>query len=306
MELIFAKIGDPHLGREFKTGIPFERRGEYEARQWSTFLEKLGEPCDVNVNMGDLFDRPLVSYMIVLRAIEAYKTEAEANPDRLYIILAGNHDRSRQPGVVGAFDLMEAALKSIDNIVVVTTPTVIERALYLPWEWTRTAAEQMVDVAEEIDIAFCHHDLESFGGDDSHMLPAKAIQALGAKEIFCGHWHLSGDYEVDGVGVVCTGSLLPFSHAEDPDGEIYQTLTTAELAELDPEDIRNKFIRVLLEPGEDPPAVDCLSLTTKRSKSTASDETLTMEGFDWPAVLKHHLDGVPDDVRTFINDRLSI
>src|SRR3546814_19137811 len=63
--------------------------------------------------------------------------------------------------------------------------------------------------------------------------------------IYSGHYHLPGEYEVDGHTVVCTGSMEPYSHAEDPSGDLYVTLTLAELEARD--DLHDKCVRVLLD-----------------------------------------------------------
>src|SRR3546814_16299307 len=61
-----------------------------------------------------------------------------------------------------------------------------------------------------------HWDLQSFGGDDSHICPTAALKAKfgDGLTIYSGHYHLPGEYEVDGHTVVCTGSMEPYSHAD--------------------------------------------------------------------------------------------
>ena len=64
-------IGDPHLGRVFKTGVPLHRRGEREEMVWATFEKALTEntqDIDAIVIMGDLFDKMHVPNAVVLRA----------------------------------------------------------------------------------------------------------------------------------------------------------------------------------------------------------------------------------------------
>lgn len=112
-----------------------------------------------------------------------------------------------------------------------------------------------------------HHDLESFGGNTDYMVPAAELMELfpNCRKIVTGHWHLEGEYQVDGIDVSCTGSLEPYSHGEDPNGEIYLTLTLDELAARDPATLADKCVRVLLREGEElPVALDCLQLTGKR------------------------------------------
>jgi hypothetical protein len=124
-----------------------------------------------------------------------------------------------------------------------------------------------------------------------------------------GHWHLEGDYVVDGIDVSCTGSLEPYTHAEDPNGEIYVSLTLEQLEARDPAELRDKAVRVFLREGEELPiGLDCLQLTGKRiSELEADPETSVADrlgAFDWQAILDEHLKDVPTYVREFIDERL--
>jgi predicted phosphodiesterase len=91
----------------------------------------------------------------------------------------------------------------------------------------------------EIELVVLHHDLESFGGNTDYMVPAKLIMERfpNCQKIVTGHWHLEGDYVIDGVPVACTGSLEPYTHAEDPDGELYVSLTLEQLEARDPAEL---------------------------------------------------------------------
>ena len=44
-------IGDPHLGRSFKTGVPLHRLGDREAMVWKEFERQLGLPADLTIIM---------------------------------------------------------------------------------------------------------------------------------------------------------------------------------------------------------------------------------------------------------------
>ena len=45
--------------------------------------------------MGDLYDKPFVPYSIVWRSAQLYLDAARAHPTRLFVVLRGNHDASR-------------------------------------------------------------------------------------------------------------------------------------------------------------------------------------------------------------------
>lgn len=296
-------IGDPHLGREFKTGVPLHRRGEREEAVRQEFRRQLLSTTDLRVMVGDLFDSPHVSRDTVKFAID---TVLEAGGVQVH--MAGNHDRSRQTGVVSGWDLFVRGVRGRPGIHVVETPTVIDGVLYLPWEWGRSALEQLEGFdARGAKVAVCHHDLESFGGNDSHMLPAARLAELGIEEIYTGHWHLSGVYEVDGIRVVCTGSMLPYSHAEDPDETTYITRRLEDLPD-DLEVLKDKVVRIRAPRGADIPEFDCLALTVEwDAEIEAAAVQQAVESFD----LKHNLtaayerNAVPPSVQTFIEERLS-
>ncbi|WP_037500531.1 metallophosphoesterase [Sphingomonas jaspsi] len=310
-------IGDPHLGRKFETGVPLDRRGEREARQLQKFKDELATDCDINIMVGDLFDHPQVSLTTILEATDAYLNAAQNNPKRTYVAMAGNHDRSRQLGSIGAWELFRRLIgDDHPNIWVVDKPTFIDCGDYeqiacVPWQWGKPVVEQIeaMGESEHVPLVVLHHDLESFGGDDTYLVPAQLIRELFPNaRIITGHWHLEGDYKLGGVEVTCTGSLEPYTHAEDPNGDLYVTLTVEELAAADPADLRDKAVRVLLRDGDELPiGLDCLQLTGKRISELENDEPSVADKlgtFDWKAILDEHLKEVPGYVREFIDERL--
>lgn len=297
----YGLIGDPHLGRTFKTGVPLHRRGERESQVWAAFVEALRQPCEVSVNLGDLFDTPAVERSIVAAAIDLYRSEAAAHPYRMYVVLAGNHDRSRQPGVVSSFDLFQRGLLGVPNVRVLTKPHLFGVVLYVPWVWG--ADLRATDYPAGATLAFVHLDLEVFGHDESCLVPARALTSLGVEEIWGGHWHIPGDYMVDGVTVHCAGSLLPYSHSEDPDGRVYVTLTPEEALARD--DLHMKCVRILAKRGEDIPDIDCLALTVKWQDEAAVEIEQICGSYDLHEAMSRAFTNheVPDFVRTFVMER---
>jgi hypothetical protein len=80
-----------------------------------------------------------------------------------------------------------------------------------------------------------------------------------------GHDHTPDEMAYNDLIVNCVGSMQPYSHGEDPDGDIYKTITLTELTQAHPDLYRDLCIRVILNPGEVLPAdIDCLQLTAKR------------------------------------------
>ncbi|MGI9361634.1 MAG: metallophosphoesterase, partial [Parasphingorhabdus sp.] len=295
--------GDVHAGRRFERGVPLHRRGEREAAQLARLQEELATPnITINITIGDLFDHPHVGYGTVLEVAQAY---LNADSAVQYFIMAGNHDLPRNVEVVGAFDVFEKIVAARPNITVVRNPLVWEGIAMFPWEWTRSAEEQVADLDDqEYDVVVGHFDLQSFGGDDSHMVPVNVIPDN--VELYSGHWHLPGDYKVSGRTVHCTGSMLPFSHAEDPEGEIYVTLTLDEFNAENPAGFKNKCVRILLKPGEELPVdLDCLALTAKRHvEEEAEKEAEALGDFNWSAILATKIGVLEPHVQEFIHEKI--
>ena len=303
-----ALIGDPHLGRKFENGVPLHRRGERERKQLANFQEQLVQEADIVVMVGDLFDHPHVGFKVVLDAYTAIDAAATATGNEI-LLLAGNHDLPRNLEVVGAFEMLEALLEGHPKVTVVRRPWIKDGLALFPWEWNRTALDQVEKLYDNgrVEAAIGHWDLQSFGGDDSHVCPTAALKAKFGNElaIYSGHYHLPGEYEVDGHTVVCTGSMEPYSHAEDPDGSLYVTLTLDELEGRD--DLHDKCVRVLLAEGEELPSdLDCLALTAKRAaKEDTEVGEITLGDFNWSSILAEKLAPLTAEVRGFIEERLS-
>lgn len=302
-----ALIGDPHLGRKFETGVPLHRRGERERNQLANFQEQLVQEVDAVVMVGDLFDHPHVGFKTVLDAYIAIDAAAVATGNDIFL-LAGNHDLPRRLEVVGAFEMLEALLDGHPQVTIVKRPWAWEELAFFPWQWDTCAADQVAAIHDNgrVEVAIGHWDLQSFGGDDSHMAPTAALKAKFGDElaIYSGHYHLPGEYEVDGHTVICTGSMEPYSHAEDPDGSLYVTLTLDELEARD--DLHDKCVRVLLAEGEElPDDLDCLALTAKRARKEDGDvPEIELGDFDWNGILAEKLAPLTPEVREFIEARL--
>lgn len=302
-------VGDPHLGRTFETGVPLHRRGEREARQFQRFVEELATDCDINIMVGDLFDHPQVSDKVRVAAADAYLAAARARPTTQFFVMAGNHDRSRQLDTVGAWEIFRRLVEGkCPNLKVIDVPGQFGNIALFPWQWGVPAAEQVANFRQNdrVELAVGHWDLQSFGGSDDHLAPTELLfeRFPHLVEVVSGHYHIEGNYPVGKHMVRCTGSLEPFTHAEDPEGELYVTVTLDELAGLD---VTDKCVRVLLSEGEElPVGLDCLALTGKRLSEINDDESVAekLGTFDWQKILDECLKGVPAEVRAFIDERL--
>lgn len=298
-------IGDPHLGRDFKNGTPLHRRGERERLQHDQMQRELARDVDVNVMVGDLFDKPFVPLPVVYTAAQMYIDAAQARPDTTFVVMPGNHDLPRQVGIRGAWDLFVMAVRWLPNIVVAEGPYLHGDIALFPWQWDMSAGAQLEVLGNaDYHTAIGHWDLSDFGsGSTDHLCPADRMDV---HQIISGHFHVAGDYTVGGKTVHCTGSLQPYSHGEDPDGGLYVTVDLSEALARD--DLRDKCVRVILQPGESLPDLDCLSLVPKRVD--APTELIEIEvgtgAFNLSQVLVEEFADrcVPEPVQLFIKERI--
>jgi DNA repair exonuclease SbcCD nuclease subunit len=302
-------IGDPHIGREFKANVPLERRGEREEMMLKEFDKHMTTPEKLVICIGDLFDSPKIGYSYILDTIEIVQRHAQKNKDKKYIFIAGNHDISPVTGAVGAFELLEVSVGLLPNVFILRRPTTLCGVVFFPWEWGRSALEQLDDIELWTDTAVGHWDLVDYGGSTDHLCPAAELQAKGVKNIISGHWHVAGDYDIDGVNVLCTGSMQPMTHAEDPDGKMYVTMTEKEYAKCSPDSLRNKYVRIIAQRGREiTPPPTCLGFKVQTTEKEQEEvERVSLGDFDIHKILDKHLKAkdVPKPIQKEIKDHLS-
>lgn len=260
-------LGDPHLGKAFLNGVPLHRRGEREAMQWEDLTRSLSEvePGDVHVCMGDLFDKFTVPLNVIFRAAQTYIECADHNPHVQYVALRGNHDAARDADKVSAFDIFRAIVGHQSNILVVAEePVWAQGFIFIPWHPFKDASEMAVAASfltdKPVEAVFGHWDLNSFGQVNPNLLPIDILKSM-TKKIYTGHEHNARTVQAGEVEVVVTGSMQPYSHAEDPEGQLYVTLSLQEALATD---VRNKCVRLDLQPNEEIPSLDCLQLTVRK------------------------------------------
>ena len=319
-ELTVKTLGDPHLGKTFTNGVPLHRRGERESSQWEDFRENIEnvDGIDVHVCMGDLFDKYLVAPEVILGAAAAYQKATVNNPNTEFVILRGNHDASKDAERRSSFDLFKHIVGNLENVQVIDEPDVHEFGEttfgFVPWDPFTPATELVARIESECDAIFGHWDIDSFGQDDNpNLIPLQELTER-TDLVLTGHVHTPETrYAKDGTWVKSaeaadltvhvTGSMQPYTHGEDPDGERYVTLTLDELAQRD--DLQDKCVRVKLKPGEElPEDIDCLQLTVKQETEEEQDLEVEMEAFDFQKLFKEAFDtrGVRDEVRTEVWD----
>lgn len=307
--LVIEVLGDPHQGRAF-ANVPLHRRGERELSQWADLRASLMmSGIDVHVTMGDLFDKAIVPYDVVLETAHAYRVAALTHPLTEYYVLAGNHDVFREADRYSALHVFAALLADLDNVTVVFAPAVYDDLAFFGWDPFRRADELVLEHKAQIagcTTAFGHWDLKAHGEKDENLVPAAALAACGIEVAVSGHEHKATEEVRHGIKLIYPGSMQPYAHGE---GDLYVTVTPAQLA-ADPAAYKNKVVRVRLAPGEDAPdPVDCLGWSITRDDAEATDEgtpDVELEDFSYARVLAEAFDEeqVPEDIRELVLDKL--
>lgn len=284
-------IGDPHLGRRFITGVPSHRLYEREETQYAE-LDRLLNPSDPLIDhiviMGDLFDRFVVSPTTVLRAVELLRKASEANSHIEYFVIPGNHDMTKDTTKKSSYQLFyevfsyDWSILEVNRNVAFNTPMSHfiypdfngNPNVYVGLYFEAYNAFRLIDYNMAISdhyseaplkIAFGHWD--SVDIISSGYLPSADLLA-DSDLVVSGHEHTYKQTfypSHPNTPVLFTGSLQPYSHAEDPDKKIYVTVKSEDLDNYDlSKDFKYKCLRIECTPSfaliE---AVDCYSLAYK-------------------------------------------
>lgn len=323
-DLEIELLGDPHLGRRFITGVPLHRRGDRERTVWADFHRSLRQAkgAAAHICLGDLFDRSVVPFNVVLKAADAYRRAAKRNPGTRFIVLKGNHDDSRDADFRTALDVFERLLAGSANVEVVQGEAQIicldagDRAVRLaicPWH-PFTPAEAIAQALVDQDpapvaAAFGHWDLDAYGQAADNVVPHRILSAL-TDTLYTGHVHLPTTRRFGAVTVHVVGAMQPYAHGEDPTGDLYQTLpleVVTRALEEDPERFREICLRVVVPPGEAAPDnIECLQLLVKRLDEVEADAMVDFERFDLDALFDETFaaHGVPAAIVGQIRARL--
>lgn len=332
------QIGDVHLGRVFKTGVPNHRLGEREEMVWRHFEKELDHPAPYKLILGDLFDTFIVSPTVVLRAYDLIR---KATLKARIIILRGNHDASRDTDQRSSFDVLMELCGGREDVTFVTGfhPLRLTNGWscilfgWHPFVTTQQMATTAIEQSKGLryQAAFGHWDTQSYGGEDHNLIPIPELTNLldTAGVIFTGHEHRPSMKELGGRQVRIVGSMQPYSHGEElnrSDEEmrnLYQTLRAEQVhAALDKDELvfQHINVRILVAPGQVfDRDFDCLSCTFKQAKedeegqlqATTTEDILaeidSLDGFDikslLPALLEKHK--VSDTMQASIIESIS-
>lgn len=282
-------IGDVHLGRRFINGVPLHRRGEREKMVWDHFVRELHdvEGCDYCIQVGDIFDRTVVPNALVLETYQAIG-EASDMHDAAYIFIKGNHDASRDTSIRSSFDVLATLARGIADFVS-DEPEIYRNSIaVVPWHPFHTAEEMVSKLPpSKFDAIIGHWDIESFGGNDDNLLPYEVLMDL-TDTVITGHVHQPQEFiHSTGLKVIVTGSMEPYTFAEDIDGKLYKTMTLSQFESTDPTTLRDKYVRVVIaHDANEPEPIDCLGWQVKRLGEDEQSLDVQFETFEFDRVFR--------------------
>ena len=299
-------IGDAHLGRVFKTNVALDRRGEYEEHQFEQFEklltssrpEGLEKAQFIKCQVGDLFDKAVVSNQTVLRTLELLQFYEATSEEPIYII-SGNHDDSKSVTEPTSWDMLAKFFEGSDKVFFIKKWAVHtfpdnSQVLFVGWNIHQNVAQAFIEAEEagfKPTMVVCHLDRISYGNDDN-VIPYQFLKAKGVITVVTGHEHKPFQFWEGDLNVVGTGSLLPYSHAEDPDSDYYITIKGFEdvrdyFGSKGEDFFRNKHVRVYIEEEKMEEFLaldlDCLSLQVNKAEAINMEEAVTevvVESYD--------------------------
>lgn len=267
-------IGDPHLGRKFKTGVPSHRLGERESMVYSEFEKLLNPSLDENLNciviVGDLFDKFVVSPTDIDKTYNLISEAVRNNTQIKYVIIPGNHDLSKDKSLVSSYSILVKLLKHerVEITLYESFKTELNDNVVLYADCYTPFDKEPINVElNTYDLVISVGHFDSLDIIETGYIPTKELFEL-SDLIVSGHEHKYKNYIYPAdelkTSVVFTGSLQPYSHAEDPDKDLYLTLTEQEFEEIDKEILKNKCVRILCTSNfRLTESIDCLSLSYK-------------------------------------------
>ena len=299
-------IGDTHLGRIFKTNVALDRRGEYEEHQFEQFEklltssrpEGLERAQFIKCQVGDLFDKSVVSNQTVLRTLKLLESYEE-NADEPIYILSGNHDDSKSITEPTSWDILAKFFDGSNKVFFIKKWAVHtfpdnSQVLFVGWNIHQSVAQAFIEAETagfKPNLVVCHLDRISYGNDDN-VIPYKFLKDKDVVSVVTGHEHKPFHFWEGEMSVIGTGSLLPYSHAEDPDSDYYITIKGFEnlqsfLEENDADFLKQKHIRVYIEEENMDEFLaldlDCLSLQVNKAEVINMEEAVTevvVESYD--------------------------
>lgn len=258
-------IGDPHLGKTFRTGVPTSQFGKREQSILQSFRDYLNpkESVDFVVVVGDLFDKFVVRPNVVQDAVEVLEEACLDNTDITYIVIPGNHDLSKDNTKVSSYYLFYQIMirANHSNLKIIYDESQVfeykDFLFYLdaydPFHSEKEPQNPLdgIDTDKHV-ISIGHWD--DINSDFGSYYPSPELLSS-SNTLISGHIHTPTQYSRKGTKIYYAGSLQPYSHGEDPYNELYETISYTDLEKLIEKDnkkfndLKSKNIRINCYPG---------------------------------------------------------
>ena len=290
-------IGDVHIGKTFRTGVPKNRLGERESMILSQLTDLLDRDVDYTILVGDLFDKVRVSNSDLYNLISIVDHAVISKPETTFAIINGNHDMPKEVGRISSFQLFQKYFErashsnlkiiskhNLENIIKIPEKKVL---LYLSHYNAFSSLDEELDndlllTQDDLDnysyrIAFGHWETIDFGSDHfiDRDVPSIVLQQFNA--VITGHEHRPKLTIVEHVPVLTSGSMQPYAYGEElPDEkDFYVTITSEAIKERlkkDPTAFAKSYVKILVESTEDlVEPFDCLGRTYKNVSTKQKD-----------------------------------
>lgn len=229
-----------------------QKRGQREAAIAADFKSRLREAAAQGRNVmqvGDLFDTFRVPVEVVIAAARDIDEVAYHNPASMFVFMPGNHDVSRDADKVSSYQLLSMLVHRMNvRIIIGHEPVYFGRVLFIPYSAFHTPMQQLEGLTGPFEAIVGHWDVVDFGFENPQLAPFERLFEL-TDTVITGHDHIPRLLERGDKRCFVTGSMQPYSHSEDPEGDWYLTLTVAEVL-ANPAAVKDKHLRVVLDKDE--------------------------------------------------------
>lgn len=227
-------IGDCHLGKIFRTGVPSSKYNLREEQIFKDFEYHMdqGKNCLFTVIVGDLFNSFKVSNEVLLKA---YNTLCKYINKESYtstiIIIPGNHDLSKDSTKISSYFLLKEMLENTFDKYAQEKFKILYSDSYLTSKNNLSFYFDCYNpFYEEEENTFdldIKNPLLSVGHWDDPRFNSgyRPCPDLISKSeiIVSGHIHTPQEFNIKNTKFIYTGSLQPYSHSEDYNDNLYVT-----------------------------------------------------------------------------------
>ena len=185
-------IGDLHFGIKSNSVTWLESQLDFFDKQIFDIIEN--KNIDKVVFLGDIHDiRYSINQQIGIELRNLFRKMLDRYPDKMFIIVAGNHDYYSPLEEFSYYNFYELVFgeefqKCHPNLKIINQDPWMDSdgSLYLPWYWTENTDHfdeilYNYDFSREVTAVYCHADLTCW--------PGARIGSLRGCPVFSGHIH---------------------------------------------------------------------------------------------------------------------